>query len=302
MNDLATILLPTYNGAKYVLQMLESIYLQDYRPIEVIISDDASTDKTLLVIEHWLKDKIMENISFKVIKNIDNVGLSGNVSRAAKYVHGKYLFLADQDDLWHSNKVSSQIEYLEEHNECVVCICDRSIINKENEIVCESYFKYVNAFPEKRDYRTVLNCGRLYAANCMCLRTEHLNKIFPIPRQVCEHDTFIIIMAAHFGEIGYIIKALTLYRIYENNLSGQFAMEINRNPFKAGFVIYKAKKRMNRRESVDPFIIKKVLEQRFNETGVEFSRTLYPGTVNHIYWQTIKYMIDNKERWKLFCK
>ena len=50
MNDLVTILLPTYNGQEYVSQMLDSIYFQDYRPIELIICDDASTDDTVNVV------------------------------------------------------------------------------------------------------------------------------------------------------------------------------------------------------------------------------------------------------------
>lgn len=302
MNELATILLPTYNGQKYIVQMLKSIYLQDYRPIEVIISDDASTDKTVSVIKQWLKDKNTEDISFKVIKNADNIGLSGNLSRAAKYVHGSYLFLADQDDIWRSDKVSAQIEYLDNHQECVMCISDASIMNKRNEIVCRSYFKYINAYPVKRNYTKVLNSRILYAANCICLRTEHLDKIFPVPSGICEQDTFITIMAAHFGEIGYLTKALTLYRIHENNLSGAYPMETNRNLFKAGYITYKAVKRKNWRESVDPVIIKRELERRFNEKNVKFSRELYPGVIKNIYWQTIKRMIDNRKKWKLFCK
>lgn len=302
MKELATILLPTYNGQKYICQMVESIYQQDYRPIEVIITDDASTDKTLPVIKRWLKDKNTEDISFKVIKNADNIGLSGNLSRAAKHVHGSYLFLADQDDIWLNNKVSSQIEYLENHNECVMCVSDAAIINEKNEIVCKSSFKYINAFPAKRNYRKVLNSRILYAANCICLRTEHLDKIFPVPRRVCEHDTFITIMAAHFGDVGYLTKALTLYRIHENNLSGPYAMETNSNLFKAGYIIYKAMKRINWRETVDPIIIKKELEQRFGEKNVRFSKALYPGAIKNIYWQTIKYMIENRNRWKQFCK
>ena len=302
MNDLVTILLPTYNGQKYIDQMLESIYIQDYRPIEVIISDDASTDKTVTIIKHWLEDKNTEDISFKVIKNTVNIGLSGNLSRAAKYVHGSYLFLADQDDIWCSNKVSAQIEYLESHKECVACISDAAIMNKRNEIVCRSYFKYINAYPVKRNYPKVLNNRILYAANCMCLRTEHLDKIFPIPASICEQDTFITIMAVHFGEIGYLTKALTLYRIHGNNLSGAYAMETNRNLIRAGYIIYKAFKRNNWRESVDPKIIKRELEQRFNETDVKFSRALYPGVTKNIYWQTIKHMIDNRKKWRLFCK
>ena len=74
MKELVTIILPVYNGEKYIEQMLNSIYLQDYRPIEVIISDDASKDKTVRIICTWLKNKCMNNIYFKVVKNKRNIG------------------------------------------------------------------------------------------------------------------------------------------------------------------------------------------------------------------------------------
>lgn len=303
MNNLATIILPTYNGQKYICQMLDSIYYQDYRPIEVIISDDASTDKTVPVIKRWLKNKNTEDITFKVICNAKNIRLSGNLSRAAKHVHGKYLFLADQDDIWQKNKVSAQIDYLEAHDECIMCICDKAIINKENKVLCKSYFKYLHSVPAKKNYREVLNSGsNLWAANCICLRTGHLDKIFPVPDEICEQDTFITIMAAHFGEIGFLKEVLTLYRIYENNLSGSYALETNRNLFKAAYIICKRYKRSNWKEKIDPHIIKRELKQRFGETNVKFSQALYSGTEKNIYWATIKYMIDRRSNWKLFCQ
>ena len=64
MKELVTILLTTYNGQQYIQQMLDSIYLQDYRPIEVIIAYDASIDKTVSIIINWIKNKPNEHLSF----------------------------------------------------------------------------------------------------------------------------------------------------------------------------------------------------------------------------------------------
>lgn len=301
MKDLITILLPTYNGQKYIKKMLDSIYLQDYRPIEVIISDDASEDNTIFVINDWLHAKKMDDISFKVIKNLENKGLSRNISIAANYIHGKYLFLADQDDLWEASKVSVQVDYLENNKDCVMCICDRSIINKNDKVICKSIFKYNHANLQKRDYKKVLNSPIQYSANCMCLRTEHIDAIFPIPSQICEHDTFITIMAAHYGKVGYVKRSLTLYRIHENNLSGQFALETNRNLFKAGLIIMNGLKRTKKREKIDPYIIKKELKKRFNEDIIVWSKRLYSGEIGNIYFKSIQYMYANRDKWKQLC-
>ncbi len=300
MKELVTIILPVFNGEKYIEQMLNSIYLQDYRPIEVIVSDDESKDKTVRIINTWIKKRYMNNISFKFIRNKKNIGLSGNISQVVKYVHGKYLFLADQDDLWESNKVSEQVNYLREHIDCEMCICDRSAIDERNRIVCKSLMRYEHINFQKRDYREVLTHGSQYPANAICLKTEHLNKIFPIPSQVCEHDTFIAIMAVHYGNIGYVRKPLTLYRIHDNNLSGNYVFEFNKNLLCLVFTIVKTLKRTNKRNTIDPIIIKEELKKRFNENTIEFSANMYEKQPKSLFIATIKYCWENSHRWKMF--
>lgn len=300
MADLVTIVLPTYNGEKYIKQMLDSIEKQDYRPIEIIVSDDCSKDNTVGIIEKWINDINDKQISVKLLKNTQNLGLSGNVSRATKYIQGKYLFMADQDDLWKPYKISEQVDYLENNLDCQVCICDRSIINSQNKVVCKSLFKYLHASLQKRDYKMVMNRAIQYSANCMCLRTEHLHNIFPIPKQICEHDTFIAIMAAHYGKIGYLNKALTLYRIHDNNLSKQYALETNRNVLKAAVIIKNGFDKKNKRERIDPPILKAELKKRFNEEVPKWSGNLYSGKIDNVYVGTIEYIFLNKNKWKIF--
>lgn len=302
MSGLATILLPTYNGQKYIESMLDSIYCQDYRPIEVIISDDASMDRTRTVISQWVKNKKVENIFFQLIKNTNNMGLSANVSKAARYVHGKILFLADQDDIWKSDKVSMQIDYLEKNRDCVMCVCDRSVIDEKGVVLCNSLFRYNHANLQKRDYSKVMSSAIQYSANCICMRTDHLDRIFPIPSGICEHDTFIAIMAAHYGKIGYINKALTQYRIHKNNLSGQYVLETNNSIFASGRMIRKSVERRNRRECTDPPIIKKELQKRFDESVQNFSSCLYPGKVDNVYMETFQYLMRNWDKRKRFLQ
>lgn len=284
--------------------MLESIILQDYRPIEIIISDDSSKDNTISVIDNYLKLNCDEGLNYRIIRNRKNIGLSGNISRAAKYVHGKYLFLADQDDIWKSNKISAQVEYLEKNDDCIMCICDRSIIDAEDRIICNSLFRYPRynyKITRKWDYKMVLNNAPNYAANCICLRTEHLNKIFPVPHQLCEHDTFITIIAVHYGKIGWLKEALTLWRIHGSNLSGQYALETNKNIFKAGYVILKSRKRIIKRETTDLPIMKRELEVRFQEYESDLEKVLYQRSSNNAYLMTMRYILKNVSRWKKFC-
>lgn len=300
MEELVTVFLPTYNGERFILEMLDSIYFQDYRPLEVIISDDASTDRTAAVVRRWLKDKKGKDISFQLIMNKENRGLSGNISNAVKHIHGKYLFLADQDDIWRRDKVSRQVAYLEENTDCEMCVCDRSVINGKGEVVCGSLMRYEHKNPKKRSYKDVLNQAICYSANCICLRTGHLDTIFPIPDGMCEHDTFIAVMAAHYGKIGYIREPLTMYRIHGNNLSGNYALETTQNLLRLERAIIKSFKRINRKETTDPGIIREVLKNRFNENNVRFSKEVYAGRIENIYIASLRYIWYNFDRWRKF--
>lgn len=302
MKELVTILLPTYNGQEYIRQMLDSIYKQDYRPLEIIITDDASTDYTVSLVNQWARSVDTFGLLFKFIRNGKNKGLSANISGAVKYIHGKYLFLADQDDVWRPNKVSMQVAYLEKNMDCIMCICDRNFINAKGEVVYPSAFQYTNAELKKRDYNKVMSLPAVYSANCICMRTEHLDKIFPIPRQVYSHDLFIAIMAAHYGNIGYIRRVLTQYRIHGNNLSRQYALETNRNLLKAGYIIYKGFQRKKKARENDDLIIRQTLEQRFHENNKHYLRMMGEKDVGCAFIETIRYIFKNLDRWKRFCK
>lgn len=302
MKELATVLLPTYNGQKYIGQMLDSIYQQDYRPIQLLITDDASTDDTVLTIRSWIRYVDSSDFTVKLMINKGNKGISGNVSGAVRYVQGRYLFLADQDDVWVKDKISRQITYLETNKDCVMCICDKSIINAYSESVCPSIFRYIHADLGKWNYKKVMQQPAIYAANCICLRTEYLHSIFPIPMQIYSHDTFITVMAAHYGKIGFMRSALTQYRIHESNLSGQYALEINKNLLKAGYVVYRALRRKKKAENNDILIIKRELLRRFNEDSGKYLENICGNKVGYIFVDTIRYLFENRHNWKRFCK
>ena len=302
MKSLVTVLIPAYNGQKYIAHMINSIISQDYRPLEIIVTDDASKDHTISVVNSCFKNSHMEDIHVKLIQNKKNEGLSGNISKAVSYIHGKYLFLADQDDIWKADKISRQIEYLENNEDCVMCICDRSVINADGKEVCTSLFRYHHAKTNKRNYREVMNSVALYPANCMCLRTEHLQDIFPIPRQIRSHDTFIAIMAAHYGKIGYVKNALTQYRIHGNNLSGQYALETNNNIFRAGFAVFKSLYRKKQIEINDTLIIAQELKVRFQENSGKHLQTIWGYQIRNPLIDSIRYISNNIKKWKRFCK
>lgn len=112
MNDLVSIITPTFNTEKYIRETLQSVLNQTYQNWEMILVDDASTDLTVSIIEEFAqKDSRIKY--FKLPKNSGN-GFARNV--ALEKATGKYIAYLDADDLWFSSKLEKQIQFLKTNN------------------------------------------------------------------------------------------------------------------------------------------------------------------------------------------
>lgn len=104
---LISVIIPVFNGEKYITQTLESILIQDYDPIEVIVINDGSTDRT---------GDILINFSSRLhIVNQDNTGVSAARNRGIELAQGELIVFFDSDDLMYPGKLSDQALWLDQH-------------------------------------------------------------------------------------------------------------------------------------------------------------------------------------------
>ncbi len=105
MPPLVSIALCTYNGEKFLPGQLDSLLAQDYAPIEIIAVDDCSNDNTWKILQEY----VLKDDRLKLHQNKQNLGHTLNFERAIGLCSGDYIALADQDDLWEKNKISTLI-------------------------------------------------------------------------------------------------------------------------------------------------------------------------------------------------
>lgn len=99
--SIVSIIIPIYNVEKFIIKCLESVYLQTYKNIEVILVDDCSPDNSIKVVEHYLKSK--ENYyTTSIIRHKENKGLSESRNTGTENANGDYIYYLDSDD-WISN-------------------------------------------------------------------------------------------------------------------------------------------------------------------------------------------------------
>lgn len=106
---LVSLCLVSYNQEKYIKDSLDSILNQDYNNLEIIISDDNSTDNTFCIIEEICK-KYYGKHQIIVNRNEKNLGLVGNINKAISLSKGKYIALAAGDDVMNVNRISLSIK------------------------------------------------------------------------------------------------------------------------------------------------------------------------------------------------
>ncbi len=124
---LVSVIMPCYNVEKYVAKAISSILLQTYTNFELWIIDDASTDKTLEVINSFSDPRI------KVVTFLENTLKIGAVNEVLKDVNGKFICFQDADD-WSSNqRIDMQVKAFLKDPQLGICLTNYKYTNKKNE-------------------------------------------------------------------------------------------------------------------------------------------------------------------------
>ena len=110
MNDLVSIIMPSYNTERYIGDSIRSVLAQTYSDWELIIVDDCSTDRTDDIVGGFLHDT-----RIRYIKNEKNSGAAMSRNRALREARGRWIAFLDSDDLWLPDKLEHQIDFMEQH-------------------------------------------------------------------------------------------------------------------------------------------------------------------------------------------
>lgn len=218
-----SVAMATYNGERYVRDQIYSILKELKSYDELIISDDGSYDDTL---------KIIRNINDPRIKLIKGprMGVKQNFANAIKNCTGKYIFLADQDDIWLNGKVD---KVLNEFKDGVTCVLhDAKIVDEKLNIINDSFFGF-----RKSKLGKINNIVKnSYIGCCMAFSKKLKPFILPIPDDIEMHDQWIGLLSEKYGKSVLLNEPLILYRRHGENTSsfkhyGILKMFSNRNKF-----------------------------------------------------------------------
>lgn len=209
--------LTTYNSEKYLGEQLDSIFSQSILPDEIVVFDDASTDKTVSIIKSYMG---RSTIPIRLFVNEDNIGYIKNFERCFLKCNGDIIISCDADDIWFLDKVEKVKEAFDDEK-VVYVYHDAKIIDATGNIIGESLNAKWDHLENKEDrekvlMRNVRREGFPYGMT-MAFRRKLLDEICPF---LFAHDGYINMCAPLFGNIRYINEPLVYYRRHGNNTSG----------------------------------------------------------------------------------
>ncbi|SVC41049.1 uncharacterized protein METZ01_LOCUS293903, partial [marine metagenome] len=108
---LITVLMPVYNGAKYLNEAIDSILNQTFQNFEFIIIDDGSTDDSVKIIKSYDDNRI------RLVENRNNLGQSETLNKGLSLTRGKYIARMDQDDISMPERLKKQFEFMENNSD-----------------------------------------------------------------------------------------------------------------------------------------------------------------------------------------
>lgn len=203
-----SVCIATYNGERYIKKQVQSILSQLSENDEIIISDDNSRDKTLDIVRSFNDKRI------KIIMGPCK-GYIQNFSNAISHSIGDYIFLSDQDDEWHENKIEKVIPLLKRY---------KIVMHNAKLVDGQDNYLGVFLFKDKIRFSFWKNIIKHQTFGC-CLgfRSELKPYILPIPyNKHLLHETWISgLCQLLFGNnsLAYINSPLINYRRHDNNVS-----------------------------------------------------------------------------------
>lgn len=214
-NPLVTIIVVSYNQAKYIKENLDSIKLQTYNNIELIVADDASPDNSVAIFESWLTDN---NYSAKKNYHQQNTGLATMLNECVEMATGKYIKLLAADDFLHPESIEQCVNKLEElGSEFGMISTDTYAINDHSEIIAD-----IADYNELGDvdplfFRDELIKGNRIAALTVLMKLDILKETGKYDSEFIIEDYYRWLKINEKYLIAYIPKKLAYYRLHANN-------------------------------------------------------------------------------------
>jgi len=212
-NPLVTVIVPLFNKEKYILATLRSISDQTYTNWECIISDDGSSDNSLLLVKQFI---LATPGRWKIISQI-NSGPSSARNHGITLATGKYIAFIDADDIWIQNKLEIQVRYLEKNPEVSLLLSNYVIFN-DSSLSDLRGITAKNVYVQTRRWLDMRGFGGLVESTGILRGSSLTDDLFFDSTLITAEGLDFVIKWNLRKYVRVLPNFLTLYRISDNQL------------------------------------------------------------------------------------
>lgn len=225
-----SVAMATYNGVRYVEEQLESIRVQTMPVDEVRICDDCSSDRTVEVVQTYIREHGLEG-SWSIEVNSRNLGYASNFMKAVGQTTGEYVFFCDQDDIWIEDRVERMIGLMEQHADMLLLGSEfESFVSSRDAPSVPGWEQKMMRHDESLE-KIAYNPANIFIGcqGCtMCMRRELLDRAMPYWYTGWAHDEFVWKLALCMDGL-YMYHSYTLKRrLHSNNVTMHKVRDISK--------------------------------------------------------------------------
>lgn len=231
-----SIAMSTYNGARFIREQLESLAAQTMLPVELVVTDDGSTDNTLEIVADFARTA---PFAVHIHKNATRLGFRKNFMQCASFCAGDLIAFCDQDDIWLSHKLEKLSTHFEDSD--VLLACHRvALVDTSGRNLGATLRKFDG--DGKYDFRDLLPFA--YSHGFTQVFRKDLLRFASYWKESVDctdlahemaHDQYYFFLAALFGFIRYDDSILANYRQHSHNATGNIVIKSATASFKDKF-------------------------------------------------------------------
>ena len=214
IGDPITILMITYNQEKYVKETLQSLIVQDYENFSIVISDDASTDRTAHVIASFL-EKLDDSVNVSFRRGDENLGIADHINEAIQLVDTRWVVLSSGDDVSLSNRVSKTVKAIVDNPNAFSVYFNTGYLRED--ITNRTVF-VPNIESHSIDKQLKLGGARVFGPS-HAFKLDVFDKFGNLPSDAFSEDRVIPFRSALLGKIVFVNEVVVNYRLHYSSIS-----------------------------------------------------------------------------------
>lgn len=208
---LVSILLPCFNAEAYLRNCLQSVLQQSWKNFELIIVDDASSDKSASIVKEYNDPRIV------FVQNEKNEGIVHSLNKGLALSKGEYIARIDADDMMHETRIQKQVLYLEKNPDTVMAGSWHYIMDQSGKI------SGIKEYPTNdKEIKLLMYFFNPFSHPSVMIRADVLKSFgYTDEYKYCEDYELWLKIAAQYT-IANIPECLTYYRVHKENIDHRY--------------------------------------------------------------------------------